>query len=321
MKGKQVLKLWGKLSSLMLFVGVVIVLAFYSIFLLHPNREYKANRLLFETYWHEFGVQMIVLVVLLLLTLALLIAVLYVHAENKQARGKVAEQNETEQMRKDFTANVSHELKTPLTSISGYAEMIENGMVREDDIPAFAGKIHAEAGRMITLIGDIIKLSELDEPNAMMETETTELKGLATDTVELLAFQAQRRGIAVRVEGESAVVEGSRTLLEELIYNLCDNSIRYNTPNGEVVVLVGIENGHPFISVEDTGIGISEKHQKRIFERFYRVDKSRSRETGGTGLGLAIVKHIAEQHKATISLQSEECVGTKIRVTFPREKS
>lgn len=320
MKGKQVLKLWAMFSGLMLLVGTVIVLAFHSIFLLRPNHEYKANRLLLEAYWHEAGIQTVIWIGLFLIILSFFVAVFYVCFMSNRAHDQAKERNETEQMRKDFTANVSHELKTPLTSISGYAEMIENGMVREEDIPMFAGKIHAEAGRMIALIGDIIKLSELDGPNAMMETETIELKGLAIDTVELLAFQTNRRGINMRVEGEPVMVQGSRTLLEELIYNLCDNAIRYNTPNGEVSVLVGRENGRPFLSVEDTGIGISEKHQKRIFERFYRVDKSRSRETGGTGLGLAIVKHIAEQHNATIGLQSEECVGTKIRVCFPLEK-
>ena len=230
------------------------------------------------------------------------------------------EKRDNQQMRKDFTANVSHELKTPLTSISGYAEMIENGMAREEDIKAFAGKIHAEAGRMISLIGDIIQLSELDEPNASMETESIAMKDLAQDTVELLAFPAQRRGVTLVVEGEDITVQGSRNLLEELIYNLCDNAIRYNTPNGLVTVRTGMEKNSVWIEVQDTGIGISPEHQGRIFERFYRVDKSRSRETGGTGLGLAIVKHIAEQHKAQIELESEECVGTTIRVLFPNTK-
>lgn len=230
------------------------------------------------------------------------------------------ELSDNQQMRKDFTANVSHELKTPLTSISGYAEMIENGMAREEDIKAFAGKIHAEAGRMISLIGDIIQLSELDEPNAVMETESVALRDLAQDTAELLAFPAERRGVTLVVEGEDVTVQGSRNLLEELIYNLCDNAIRYNTPNGSVVIRTGVEKNSVFLEVQDTGIGISPEHQSRIFERFYRVDKSRSRETGGTGLGLAIVKHIAEQHKAQIELVSEECVGTTIRVLFPNIK-
>ncbi len=229
--------------------------------------------------------------------------------------------SDNQQMRKDFTANVSHELKTPLTSISGYAEMIENGMAREEDIKAFAEKIHAEAGRMISLIGDIIQLSELDDPNALLETEQVALKDLAQDTVELLTFPAERRGVTLLVEGEDVSVQGSRNLLEELIYNLCDNAIRYNTPNGSVVVRIGAEKNCVCLEVKDTGIGISPEHQGRIFERFYRVDKSRSRETGGTGLGLAIVKHIAEQHKAQIKLESKECVGTTIRILFPHIKN
>ncbi|MBQ3054824.1 MAG: hypothetical protein IJC88_01835 [Oscillospiraceae bacterium] len=239
---------------------------------------------------------------------------------NKNIPQEVEETSDNQQMRKDFTANVSHELKTPLTSISGYAEMIENGMAREEDIKAFAGKIHAEAGRMISLIGDIIQLSELDEPNASLETEAVELKELAQDTVELLTFPAERRGVSLVVEGEDIVVQGSRNLLEELIYNLCDNAIRYNTPNGSVIVRTGSVKNHVWLEVQDTGIGIAPEHQSRIFERFYRVDKSRSRETGGTGLGLAIVKHIAEQHKAQIHLRSEACVGTTIRVLFPSIK-
>ena len=236
------------------------------------------------------------------------------------ASGGTIEKNDNQQMRKDFTTNVSHELKTPLTSISGYAEMIENGMAKDEDIKTFAGKIHAEAGRMISLIGDIIQLSELDEPNASMETEEVSLKDLAQDTVELLTFPAERRGVTLAVEGEDITLQGSRSLLEELIYNLCDNAIRYNTPHGSVVVRTGTEKNRIFLEVKDTGIGISPEHQSRIFERFYRVDKSRSRETGGTGLGLAIVKHIAEQHKAQIKLESEECVGTTIRVLFPSVK-
>jgi len=256
-------------------------------------------------------------VTLLVMILVAWCTVMYV---KKSIPQESEEKSDNQQMRKDFTANVSHELKTPLTSISGYAEMIENGMAREEDIKAFAGKIHAEAGRMISLIGDIIQLSELDEPNAVLETEPVELKELAQDTVELLTFPAERRGVTFAVEGEDIVVQGNRNLLEELIYNLCDNAIRYNTPNGSVVVRTGVKKNHVWLEVQDTGIGISLEHQGRIFERFYRVDKSRSRETGGTGLGLAIVKHIAEQHKAQIQLESEECVGTTIRVLFPTVK-
>lgn len=295
--GKQVLKLWWKLAVLMLLAGAMFAAAFHGIFSSEQWLRYTFQAGSF----------------LVLVSAISLVAAIFC---SRHKREKSSEKSDTEQMRKDFTANVSHELKTPLTSISGYAEMIENGMVKADDIPTFAGKIHAEAGRMIALIGDIIRLSELDEPNSMLETEKIDLHELALDTMELLVFHAKRRGVNLRTEGSSVTVDGSRTMLEELIYNLCDNAIRYNTPNGEVVIETGNQNGKPYLMVRDTGIGISEKHQKRIFERFYRVDKSRSRETGGTGLGLAIVKHIAEQHRATITLQSEECVGTKVRVTF-----
>lgn len=226
------------------------------------------------------------------------------------------EQMENERIRKDFTANVSHELKTPLTSISGYAEMIKTGMAKEEDIKEFAEKIYAEAGRMITLIGDIIQLSELDEPNAAIEMTQVDLTDLARSTAELLAFPAEKRGVTILVEGERCMVQGNRGLLEELIYNLCDNAIRYNKPNGQVTIRVSHDGTLVNLWVSDTGIGIPMEHQARVFERFYRVDKSRSKETGGTGLGLAIVKHIAEQHKAVIRIESYAGEGTTIKVTF-----
>ncbi len=227
------------------------------------------------------------------------------------------QKEENVRQRQEFSANVSHELKTPLTSISGYAEMIETGMARDEDIKEFAGKIHAEAGRLIELIRDIIKLSELDEPHTAEGFGELNLLPVAQDTAGLLEFNAAKAGVALSVRGSAARVHGKHELLEELIYNLCDNAIRYNRPGGEVRVLVEERaDGGARLVVSDTGIGIPEEHQERIFERFYRADKSRSKASGGTGLGLAIVKHIVLQHHARLHLQSEVGVGTTITVDF-----
>ncbi len=218
-----------------------------------------------------------------------------------------------EKMKQEFTANVSHELKTPLTSISGYAEMIETGMAQPEDMTRFAARIHKEAGRLLGLIRDIIKLSELDEGREEPAFEEVALRPLAEECAAILQPAAKRQEVTFAIEGEGDTVEGDRSLLLELLYNLCDNAIRYNRPGGRVTVTLG----ERFFSVSDTGIGIPEKHQARIFERFYRVDKSRSQATGGTGLGLAIVKHIAERHHAAIELNSREDSGTTITVRFP----
>nr|MDD6336674.1 ATP-binding protein [bacterium] len=233
----------------------------------------------------------------------------------KQQQNK---KEENERMRQEFTANVSHELKTPLTSISGYAEMIENGMARDEDIKDFAGKIHNEAGRLITLIGDIIKLSELDEPGER-EFGPVDLYELALGNMELLSFNADKENIALSLDGQKAMVWGDSGMLSELIYNLMDNAIRYNVTGGQVHVEVKPLEKSVMLTVSDTGIGIPPEHQDRIFERFYRVDKSRSKETGGTGLGLAIVKHIAIQHHAKITVKSQQGKGTRIVVEFPGE--
>lgn len=228
------------------------------------------------------------------------------------------QKEENVRQRQEFSANVSHELKTPLTSISGYAEMIETGMARDEDIKEFAGKIHAEAGRLIELIRDIIKLSELDEPQAAEGFGEQDLLPVAQDTAGLLEFNARKADVELSVRGVDAWVYGKHELLEELIYNLCDNAIRYNRPGGEVCVLVeAVPDGGARLTVSDTGIGIPEEHQERIFERFYRADKSRSKASGGTGLGLAIVKHIVMQHEAQLSLHSEVGVGTDIVIVFP----
>lgn len=225
------------------------------------------------------------------------------------------------QVRQEFTANVSHELKTPLTSISGYAELIEHGMAGEENTRQFAAEIHRNASRLLTLINDIIRLSELDSGGRKLERETVELYETAAECLDMLRLNAARQNVSLHLYGEAVTIYADRQLIEELIYNLCDNAIRYNNRGGSVSVTAGREGRQPFLEVADTGIGISAEHQDRIFERFYRVDKSRSRETGGTGLGLAIVKHIASRHDANILLESEEGKGTKIRVVFPEISS
>ena len=219
-------------------------------------------------------------------------------------------------MRQDFTANVTHELKTPLTSISGYAELIESGMTGEKETRRFAKEIHRNAKRLIRLINDILQLSELDTRETTLETEQLNLYGMAATCVEMLKINAEPNQVKLSVRGKSAWIEGNRSMIEELLYNLCSNAIRYNKPNGTVEVSVNKTEEGVLLQVADTGIGIPVKHQERIFERFYRVDKSRSKERGGTGLGLAIVKHIVAEHGAKISLESEEGVGTTISVLF-----
>lgn len=227
----------------------------------------------------------------------------------------VTEKKEIESMRQEFTANVSHELKTPLTSISGYAEMIEAGIVKEEDIKNFAGRIRKESARLLSLISDIILLSRLDNSQKVeaIRKETVDLLTIAQKCADDIAVQAERQGVVVKVSGESYIMRGNMTLLTELVQNLCDNAVRYNRDkDGKVDITVG--NG--FIDVKDTGIGIPPEHRARIFERFYRVDKSRSKERGGTGLGLAIVKHICELYDAKIDLKSSEGFGTEIKITF-----
>ncbi len=226
-----------------------------------------------------------------------------------------------ESVRKEFTANVSHELKTPLTSISGYAEMIENDMVKTEDVKAFASRIHKEAGRMIALIGDIIRLTELDEPESDIAFENTSIMEVCRSVCDSLEPSAEKAGVMVTLLGDEGIIEGNRTMLTELVYNLCENAIRYNLPGGSVDIFVSGRGGRVSLTVQDTGIGIPKESQSRVFERFYRVDKSHSKETGGTGLGLAIVKHAAALHKAAISLKSEEGKGTKIEVVFPKTRA
>ena len=220
------------------------------------------------------------------------------------------------QIRQEFTANVSHELKTPLTAISGYAELIEHGMAGTENAARFAGEIHKNASRLLTLINDIIQLSQLDGGKKDVEYVDLDLYKLAAECVGMLNMNAQKQNVTMKLCGKSSIVFADRQLMEELLYNLCDNAIRYNNRGGSVTVTVDQEKGHTFVSVKDTGIGISQEHLDRVFERFYRVDKSRSKATGGTGLGLAIVKHIVAQHGAKISLDSRLGSGTEIRVEF-----
>lgn len=215
-------------------------------------------------------------------------------------------------MRQEFTANVSHELKTPLTAISGYAEMIENDIAKGDDVKRFAGKIRTESSRMLTLIGDIIKLSELDADAADRTSDTVDLKKIAADCRDSLAVACREKDIMITITGDAEPIQGNRTEIYELVYNLMDNAVKYNRQGGNVDVVLSGKT----IRISDTGIGIPEKDRQRIFERFYRVDKSRSKATGGTGLGLSIVKHIAEKHNAVITVASTLNVGTDITVDF-----
>ena len=226
-----------------------------------------------------------------------------------------------EKMRQEFTANVSHELKTPLTSISGYAELIETGIAKPEDVQGFAQKIHVEATRMLQLVNDILQLSKLDSASETGSTpamEVVDLLDVAKECVERQKLNARRAYISLSYLGESAPVRGSRDLLDELCQNLCDNAIRYNRPGGKVqITTTCCRDGHCTLTVADNGIGIPKEAQSSVFERFYRVDKSRSKATGGTGLGLAIVKHIARIHGARIKLESQVDEGTTITVTFP----
>lgn len=223
-------------------------------------------------------------------------------------------------MRQDFTANVSHELKTPLTAISGYSELIENGMAAEVDVQRFAGEIHRSATRLLTLINDTIRLSELDSFEMSNTMEEVNLYAIAETCVSMLKINAENHDVFLSVNGSAVTVMADKQMMEELVYNLCDNAIRYNNPGGYVFVTVGEINGEKYLKVKDTGIGIAKEHQERIFERFYRVDKSRSKSTGGTGLGLAIVKHIVAKCNARVLLESEPGRGTEITVYFQENR-
>lgn len=231
----------------------------------------------------------------------------------------ITERERAEQQRQEFTANVSHELKTPLTSIMGYAEIIAGGIAKPEDIAPFAGKIRTEAQRLLALIEDIIHLSRLDEGGETVAFEPVELSALCDTVRGRLQSKAAGKGITLRIEGEPAAVSGQRRTLEQMIFNLTDNAINYNKPQGSVTLTTGTESGRPFVRVADTGIGIAPADQQRVFERFYRVDKSHSKMTGGTGLGLSIVKHGAALHHAEVELKSALGKGTCITLRFPKE--
>ena len=221
-------------------------------------------------------------------------------------------------MRVEFTANVSHELKTPLTSISGYAELIESGMAQGEQAKTFAAEIHKSANRLLTLINDIIRLSQMDAPMPDLKFEPVDLAQIAANTFEQLEMSARKADVTLQLDAKPAMVEADRQMMDELLYNLCDNAIRYNVHGGSVKLEVRPIRDKVIVCVQDTGIGISPENQEHVFERFYRVDKSRSKATGGTGLGLAIVKHIAVKHNAQIELESELGRGTRISVIFER---
>lgn len=228
----------------------------------------------------------------------------------------VTEQARAERSRREFTANVSHELKTPLQSILGSAELLKSGMVKTEDIPHFSGLIHKEAARLVALVEDIIHLSQLDE-GVSLEWETVDLLEIAEQAADALRDCSEKKHIRVSVGGEAVQVSGIRSFLYEMVYNLCENAMKYNVENGSVDVLVSREGQGAVLTVRDTGVGIPPEYQGRVFERFFRVDKSRSKASGGTGLGLSIVKHIVQYHHGKIDLQSEIGEGTVITVTIP----
>lgn len=230
----------------------------------------------------------------------------------------ISEQVNAERNRQEFTANVSHELKTPLQSIIGSAELMENGIVKEKDVPRFIGYIRKEASRLLYLIDDIMHLSQLDE-GAEMPIEGVSIRALAEEVCENLEDTAKLKDVSLEVSGDDGVVNGVRRLLYEIIYNLCDNAIRYNNPGGSVKVSVYQKPGAVCLSVQDTGIGIAPEHRDKIFERFYRVDRSHSKQSGGTGLGLSIVKHAVQYHNGKVSVESEPDKGTTVLVSFEKE--
>lgn len=233
----------------------------------------------------------------------------------------VTESEEREALRREFTANVSHELKTPLTSISGFAELMKEGDVPKETAADFSHSIYDEAQRLITLVNDIIKISELDEKSIPAEKENVDLYELANEIAARLKAEADKKNVSLNVIGESAEIPGVRYILDEMIYNLCDNAIKYNKENGIADIIITSSDKKVSLTVRDTGIGIPPEHKSRVFERFYRVDKSHSKRVGGTGLGLAIVKHGAMYHNAEIKLESTEGKGTSVTIEFDKEQS
>ncbi len=243
-----------------------------------------------------------------------------IRQQNRQLTAQMeemaAEHAQQDAMRRDFTANVSHEMKTPLTSISGYAELLKSGLVEPADVPRFAGKIYDESRRLTTLVGDIIKLSQLDSKEIEVTVEDIDLFALCEGVISHLELAAEKKNVTFSLIGDRVTVRSAEQVVEEIVFNLCDNAVKYNTDGGKVTVSIrqyvdGVE-----LAVTDTGIGISEKDLPHIFDRFYRADKSHSKEIGGTGLGLSIVKHAARFLNATVSVDSTLGVGTTVRVVF-----
>ena len=231
----------------------------------------------------------------------------------------ITEQQNAQRNRREFTANVSHELKTPLQGIIGSAELIENGMVKPEDMPRFTGHIRKEASRLVTLIEDILRLSQLDE-GRQMPSEQVDLFELADEVKSVLEGACEAKNINMKLMGEHVCVDGVKRLLYEIIYNLCDNAVKYNNEGGIADIDISSDEKNAYITVRDSGIGIPQDQQERVFERFYRVDKSHSKESGGTGLGLSIVKHAVSYHNGTVSMKSEPGNGTEIRVSIPLSK-
>ena len=231
------------------------------------------------------------------------------------------EEAQREQLRREFSANVTHELKTPLTSISGFAELMAQGVVPAEKVQEFSGDIYKESQRMITLVDDILKLSKLDEGGGQPAWETVDLYQVARDVLDSLEAPAERQGVSLALSGTPAAVHGVWQLLSEMVFNLCDNAIKYNRPGGSVQVRTETLEGKAVLTVSDTGIGIPPEHQSRVFERFYRVDKSHSKEIGGTGLGLSIVKHGAQFHDGEVKLESQPGQGTRITLIFPADQT
>ena len=243
------------------------------------------------------------------------------HRIGEQKQTILEQSTEQERLRREFSANVSHELKTPLTSISGFAELMVKGDVPPEMVKEFSSDIYRESQRMITLVDDIIRLSRLDEGGLQLQREDVDLYDLVSDTLDSLRSTAEQKDVQLELRGEHAVVRGVWQLLDEAVFNLCDNAIKYNRTGGSVIAEVAKgDGGEILLSVTDTGIGIAPEHQERVFERFYRVDKSHSKAIGGTGLGLSIVKHVAQFHEAELKLESSPDAGTKITLVFPPEQ-
>lgn len=231
----------------------------------------------------------------------------------------ITDKEQAEARRREFTGNVSHELKTPLTSIRGYAEIIHNGLVKPEDIPSFSGKIYREADRMLAMVNDIMTLSHLDEDLPDLRTGKVDLLPLIQDVVERVKPMAAENQISLIIDGENFQIEGIRQLLDEMFFNVLDNAIKYNRPGGSVRIMLNSDANYGKVRITDTGIGIAREEQERVFERFYRVDKSHSRDSGGTGLGLSIVKHVAKIHRAKLELDSQMDIGTSITILFQKE--